>query len=332
MSDRLPLKDLPSIYPLLPRVPSVPVSFRTTRTSKHDRRDLDLAERLISHGPASVVLTDLLKNELKHELDKRKAARVSRRSAQKYAKDHAREPPAGDAGVPKPRRKTGRPRKYSFSSDEMEGDDERGVETDAASVRRAKKHKHLDDDKRQAALQVPEVEIPPIDLPEDFPSGDLLTALHTRTATLFTSTYHLLPPLSTFNPVHSPEVIAHFDALEAELNQQEEELGKQATAEQWNALKKGRLNAAWPGARRGAWVDGERAFDASALIALGMLSQLLAEDVVQRPSEDTPPEPTGCPGQFAEDEDANEDIEHLDVPYPPIAGPSGQFGDMSEDE
>ncbi|GAA5916387.1 hypothetical protein JCM5296_006196 [Sporobolomyces johnsonii] len=327
MTAKVPLKDLPSIYPLLPKVPSIPVSFKSTRTSKHDRRDLDLAERLISHGPASVVLTDLLKDELKHQLDKRKAARVSRRSAQKYANAQARDHADDGAGVQRPRKKTGRPRKYTFSSDEMEGDDERGVETEAASVKRAKKHKHLDDDMRNAARQVPDVEIPPVDLPEDFPSGDLLAALHTHTATLFTSTYHLLPPLSTSNPVHSPELIAHFDALEAELNQQEEELGKQATPAQWKALKKERLNAAWPGARRRAWVDGERAFDASALVALGMLSQLLAEDSVHRPSQDASPQPAGPPAQFAEAED--QDVELHDVPSSPIAGPSDN---LSEDE
>lgn len=108
---------------------------------------------------------------------------------------------------------------------------------------------------------------------------DLLTAVHLHTSRHLSNSFNLLPALSDSTPRMPEEVIAHFDAINAQhaLEEQAAVRNKptRVTLEQirsqWvvNRTNKGKsVSQVRLVGRKNCWKNADRAFDASALVAL----------------------------------------------------------------
>jgi len=99
----------------------------------------------------------------------------------------------------------------------------------------------------------------------------LLASLHSHSSALFTSTLSLLPPLTSTTPLLPPHLLTHFAQLQESLHAEEEALlGSLKRKGQMNEVKRGRIGRLGGGSRKGAWANAERAFESSALVAMGM--------------------------------------------------------------
>lgn len=98
---------------------------------------------------------------------------------------------------------------------------------------------------------------------------DLFTALHDRATQLYSARHNLLPPLTPSEPFLAESDQAHFDGVHARLNAEEERAIRQGSKAIARAWKRTRIQKANAGERRGVWTDASRAFEGSALVALG---------------------------------------------------------------
>lgn len=104
------------------------------------------------------------------------------------------------------------------------------------------------------------------------PPQDLLHSIHAHTSSLFASKHLILPRLTKDDPFLPPDVVAHLATIHTELVAKEDAaLANPATTRaEWDAVRERRGDMSRKeGPWKGVWTDGERAFDASALVAVG---------------------------------------------------------------
>ncbi|GAA5936964.1 uncharacterized protein JCM15063_000111 [Sporobolomyces koalae] len=119
-------------------------------------------------------------------------------------------------------------------------------------------------------------------LPQGYPSGSLLSSLHLYAAEHYAAHHALVPALTTTTPLLPPQLLSHFNSVTQSLNAHEERLLKQPNLppDDVKLVKQTRTRI---GARKHAWTNVERAFEPSALVAIGMLTDLLVQDAAQQP-------------------------------------------------
>ncbi|GAA5851040.1 hypothetical protein JCM8547_009161 [Rhodosporidiobolus lusitaniae] len=128
------------------------------------------------------------------------------------------------------------------------------------------------------SLKIPGIKVERAELPQGFPSSDLFHSLHAHASSLMISQHALLPPLTLSSPKLPRHVKRHFSALRKSINEAELNVAKYGSLREVKEFGKTRLPGKMKGGRRAVWADADKAFESSALIAMGMLSQLLAED------------------------------------------------------
>ncbi|GAA5896912.1 hypothetical protein JCM6882_007306 [Rhodosporidiobolus microsporus] len=329
MGRRRPSKTnaLPSLYTSTAlHLPPTASHFDPKLAPLPARQGLHHLVSLAEHGGAGVFLREVLEESYAREVGRRKVAAAKREADEDEDEDERELREKGF--VHKKRARRGRvTRSMSAAGSDaeaeadpttgLEGDDEEGSETAAGGDegegkskrrRRSRKEGMRRNERVREGLKIPEVEVEEVELPEDFPSDDLLNSLHAHTASLFRSTHSLLPPLTRSTPFLPPPIRAHFDALSAQHDAAEEKAGLEGTATNFAAWKKTRAGRSGMGGRKGVWRDAQGAFEGSALVAMGMLAKLLAEDAVQQAAS-----AAASPAQQA--------AEELPAP-PPLAEPS----------
>ncbi|GAA6064157.1 hypothetical protein JCM10212_004738 [Sporobolomyces blumeae] len=300
-----------SLYTLLPSIETLPLAYDPRFPSLDDQHRLDLSARLVQLGPARYALDDVLDDralkDRQHLTYRHQWTRVKENRGEVDPDD----PPS------RPRRR-GRPpsarsstrKRLRFETDVERDDraatttgeqaadeDETGDTTTAttsASRRRRRpprprKHRReiatTDNGDRRArddVLEWPRTHAVEVDVPQGFPPGPLLASVHDHASHLFVRTRNLLPPLTSSRPCLAPDLVQHFRQVEQVLNDEEEQvtLRDRIKVKELDEVKRTRVMTRGAGERKGAWTDAERAFESSALVAVGMLAQLLVEDAV----------------------------------------------------
>ncbi|KAL8291776.1 hypothetical protein RQP46_002034 [Phenoliferia psychrophenolica] len=160
-----------------------------------------------------------------------------------------------------------------------------GKETALSDVQRGKRRR-IEEGWKESTEEV--VEVPQVERPQGFPSNDLLSSLHSHAAHHFASHHLLLPPLTPSSPLLPPSSLAHLEALKAILDAQDEEAarryGEYGGVKRWNDTKSNWYRVKDRGDRKRAWRDVERKLEPSALVALGILAELLTSDTLHDPS------------------------------------------------
>ncbi|GAA6000772.1 hypothetical protein JCM10207_004653 [Rhodosporidiobolus poonsookiae] len=286
----------PSIhsYPFLP-----PVSSHFDPQSSHlaERDNLRQLAALTERGGAAVFLEHVLKDSLR---DRRRQHLDGAKSDSDSDERELR-----DKGFVHRRKRT-RSVTFDGATTGLEGDDEAGSESDdgeegrIATAREKRARARRRSKRRREEVKLPEVEVDEVPVPPDFPADTLFSAIHTHTSTLFSSRHNLLPPLTPAQPFLSPELKAHFDAEEARINDEEEAAAKAGEQAKFMAYKRTRVGKAGGGGRYAAWTDAGKAFEGTALVALGLLSKLLVEDAA-RPATPARHSPTASSAPAAPD-------------------------------
>ncbi|GAA6030140.1 hypothetical protein JCM8097_009281 [Rhodosporidiobolus ruineniae] len=290
---------LPSLYTSLPTPPSISSHFDPVRPSAPERDSLLRLSQLATRGASALFLDTLLEDEQAQHVKRRRAVQSGRRrrgetepedeeddnddedEAGGTSDDEARE--IREKGFVHKRRRTRSASMERGGTTGLEGDDDTATETDGgsrATARGKRQKKRVTTKQLKEEVQLPEVEIQQAALPEGFPSSELLTAIQTHTASLMSSRHSLLPALTPSAPFLPSPLQAHFTALSASIDAREAAAAREGRKDEYMALKQSRIRKIGAGARWGAWTDAERAFEGSALVAMGMLTQLLVQDVV----------------------------------------------------
>ncbi|KAM0751656.1 hypothetical protein T439DRAFT_324850 [Meredithblackwellia eburnea MCA 4105] len=118
------------------------------------------------------------------------------------------------------------------------------------------------------------VAVPDIEVPDDFPSSDLLAAIQSHAANRFASQGLLHPPLTRADPDQSLFMKTKVHLLKKELDDQDDSIANDKTWGHTAKYKRARrqwLKKSWQGVRKKAWKNMERQFEPSALVALGVL-------------------------------------------------------------
>ncbi|GJN87895.1 hypothetical protein Rhopal_000850-T1 [Rhodotorula paludigena] len=284
--------ELPSIYAALAPPSLPPVDLQADIVSAPERKATHRLARTIEHGAAGGFLQDVLEQSRNLAVKQRQnevafRARSGRDSGEEDDDDEERELHA-KGFVHKKRKRSA----SVASAASFEGDDERGSETETALSTSAKRKKTVLRIKRiRQEFVTPEVDLPEVSLPSNFPSHHLIDAIHSHATDILASKHHLVPALTPAAPILPAPAIAHFESLAELANEQELRVAREGTRKQWLAWKKTRIGRAGAGTRKAIWADAHRAFEGTALVALGMLSQLLVEDAAAAQSAQLPPLP-----------------------------------------
>ncbi|GAA5932135.1 hypothetical protein JCM3775_004248 [Rhodotorula graminis] len=283
-----PLPDVPSLFAHIRQPDPPPVDLAQPAPLAHERAAVRSLASTVQRGPASTFLHDVVLTRshtlaVKHRkaLDsKKKRTRSSNTSDDDDDDDLV----LADKGFVHKRRTR------STDTD----DDAPTTATATSGDRRAASRKTaaLRTRRIKGQLVKPEVHLDDVDLPPGFPSHDLLTSLHSHASHLLTSTHNLVPPPSASTSRLPPAAQAHFDALEQRAQAQEARLARWGTDAELKAVKATRIRRKGAGTRRALWADADRAFEGPALVALGMLAELLVQDAAAAPGElPLPPPP-----------------------------------------
>ncbi|BGP13282.1 hypothetical protein JCM10213_004948 [Rhodosporidiobolus nylandii] len=311
--DRHKYRPLPSLYASLPAPPPISSHFDPKPASAAERSALNDLSDLVTRGGAGQFLHSVLKDAHRREVRRRSYSAASEVDTDAEEREQDERELRVKGFVHKKRRKRGSDTDGATTG--LEGDDERGSETDGGKKRKrgaAWRSAREDAKRRREMLKIPEVQVDEADLPSNFPSSGLLHSVHSHIASLMTSHHSLLPPLTPSSPNLPPDLRAHFDALADHHNAEEERLARTGSSKQWAAMKRTRIGKLGGGVRHGAWTDAGKAFEGSALLAMGMLAQLLVEDAVRGP-----PPPPAVP-----DEPPLAAVRSDELPVLPVAGSS----------
>ncbi|GAA5831293.1 hypothetical protein JCM11251_007823 [Rhodosporidiobolus azoricus] len=297
------LAPLPSLYTSNAlTVPPISSHFDPKAPSLAARQDLQQLVSLTERGGAGTFLHSVLQESYAREVKRRKVA-LRKQDLEGPEEDEDERQLREKGFVHKKRRRT---RSTSAAAAAaglevdrepttgLEGDDEEGSETAAGEGsgpeegagnkrrRRSRKEGIKLMGKIREGLKIPDIAVAEVQLPPDFPSDDLLNSLHSQTSSLLRASHNLLPHLTRSFPLLPDEVCAHFDSLSARYNAEEERAGLEGTARSFGMWKKTRVQRSGVGMRKGVFTDAAGAFEGSALVAMGLLAKLLAEDVVQQ--------------------------------------------------
>ncbi|KAK4056329.1 hypothetical protein OIO90_002773 [Microbotryomycetes sp. JL221] len=277
-----------SVYTMMPRqaVDLRPTTSRKRQRSSAKSTSVDALERIMTRGPAMSVLDEVRLREAKRlsrttneiDDDENDDATVDRSLDQAHQTDDEDED-ARDAG------------------DEIS--DRRIVASSGNKKRRQKSGEKIHGKrKRRSATsgqdEIPRIERPTKSIPEHFPSADLLWSILTDTSDSLSSSFNILPTLTADIPSLPPDAIAHFEDVIASQAQQElDQLTANPTTYQLRKIERRRISrqsnvAKGDKMRRGhknSWRNCEKQFEASALVAIGMLLELVAKDIASDSNE-----------------------------------------------
>ncbi|SGY66905.1 BQ5605_C004g02719 [Microbotryum silenes-dioicae] len=285
---------IPSIYELLPSLPQLAPATQTL-SSKHQRstemRKLEHLARVFDIGPAADALTRHLEAEAKrlHQIHS-----VVRKSAPKYACTRS-----GTSGENETDQ-DGLSR--NDETEARDGGDEQsdtaapsgGVGSPEKARKRAKPQSRTWSKRRRLAIpNVPKVDdvnvrVPPDKVTASFGLQSLLSSLHSHVSRRLAASYNIVLPLTIDEPFQSPSVLQHFEELHADEFASEERCFEMASERQWKKFKKAlRANPLSTSQKvvgwKKEWRNADRAFEDSALVAMGILLKLHARDLCQNP-------------------------------------------------
>ncbi|TNY24014.1 hypothetical protein DMC30DRAFT_239969 [Rhodotorula diobovata] len=277
-------RDVPSLYTHLdpPDLPAVDLAHPTPLARQRD--SLHSLAHTAQLGTAATFLQDTVLQQ-SHALAVKHRKNLERR---KRSRSHSHHDDDDDDDLVLRERGFVHKRRTQNASEAVDQDDETGTpaggrpgparaSAQERGVRRAKRIRQQ--------LVKPDVHLEDVQLPPDFPSHDLLVSLHSHASHHLSTTHHLVPPLSPSSPSLPPSALAHFDDLAQRATEQEERLAARGTVAQWKAVRATRIRKAGAGRRRGLWADAERGFEGTALVAMGMLAELLVRDAATSPGD-----------------------------------------------
>ncbi|GAA5984396.1 hypothetical protein JCM11641_000123 [Rhodosporidiobolus odoratus] len=321
-SDRHKYRPLPSLYTSRPLAPSVTSHFDAKTASAAEQDNVNRLAQLAQRGGAAVFLRSVLEDVHRRELRKRRYRLATSGVDTEVGEDEDSDERELRAKGFVHKRRRRKQKKGSESGEEattgLDGDDEEGSETEGGKKRKRKSGKRARASSRKMCqmLKIPEIAAAEKELRSSFPSDDLLHSIHSHTSRFLESQYSLVPPLTPSSPSLPEDLRQHFDGRAAVQVAEEERIAREGTSTQFAAMKRMRVHKRGGGLWHGVWTDAGRAFEGNALVALGMLSQLLVEDAAR--SAETPattpeqPIPAGTSPQPEDD----------DLPELPQAGPS----------
>ncbi|BGP37151.1 hypothetical protein JCM10450v2_001057 [Rhodotorula kratochvilovae] len=279
------MQDLPSLYAHLQQPDAPPVNLAQAKPLAAHRDALKALARTVERGVAGSFLKTVLDESYAQTVTKRKY--YARQKAQKAAKEGADDEAAQqDEAAELAEKGFVQKKRARDTSEAAETSGQAGAvltkaqEMELARQRGVRRAKRI----REELVQ-PDVELEEAELPEDFPSHDLLTSIHSHATTLLASKHHLVPRLMRSSPLLPPRAVAHFDSLARRVQEQEKYIERKGTKAQLRALKTTRIRGEGAGRRRWLWADADRAFEGTALVALGMLAQLLVQDAAALPGD-----------------------------------------------
>ncbi|KWU45645.1 hypothetical protein RHOSPDRAFT_32567 [Rhodotorula sp. JG-1b] len=309
--------ELPSLFAAVQQPLAHPrIDLHARQLSSADRKQHDHLVQVAERGPAAHFLHSVLDQSYRQTIHSWSRSRT-RTHTDGDDDDDDDDLELRERGyVHKPRRSKRRSRRSHSVAASAEGDDEGDgddggqdgdeTELEATTHTRSRRDKVQRTRRRvkklKQSLRIPEIDLERPDLPPDFPPSGLFTALHARTSHLYEARHNLLAPLTlaptptTTSSATLPEPVrAHFDALRTRLNAEEERAVRGGTRDVVTAWKRTRIQKANAGERRAVWTDVSRAYEGSALVALGLLTQLLVKDAVSTEADLLPdlPPPTG---------------------------------------
>ncbi|BGO89085.1 hypothetical protein NBRC10512_003830 [Rhodotorula toruloides] len=292
-------KELPSLYTASRPLEAPPVDLQARRISASDHALISRTADTFQRGAAGTFLQDVLEASYKEAIKERRGAVVV-----EAAEDDEEERELREKGFVQKRKKRARSSSVGSMAD-VEETEEGGSDTEAAATLREKRMRGRRRTKRiKEALKVPEVSLEEPELSEGFPSTDLLSSIQNHATQLFETRHNLLPPLTLTNPLLPEPLVEHFDNLIAQMNDEEERVAREGKGDVWLAWKQSRISKAGAGTRKAVWTDVSRAFEGTALVALGMLTQLLVKDVVAQEAQQLPELP---PDMMEQDGAAGDD-------------------------
>ncbi|BGP29568.1 hypothetical protein JCM10296v2_001307 [Rhodotorula toruloides] len=276
-------KELPSLYTALRPLEAPPVDLQARRISASDHALISRTADTFQRGAAGKFLQDVLEVSYKEAIKERKGKAVV-----EAGEDDEEQRELREKGFVQKRKKRARSSSVGSMADVEEMEDG-GSDTEAAATVREKRMRGRRRTKRiKEALKVPEVLLADPQLPEGFPSTDLLSSIQTHATRLFETRHNLLPPLTLTSPLLPRPIVEHFDHVIAQMNEEEERVAREGKGDVWLAWKQSRITKAGAGTRKAVWTDVNRAFEGPTLVALGMLTQLLVEDVVAQEGQQLP--------------------------------------------
>ncbi|GAA6048106.1 hypothetical protein JCM3770_000194 [Rhodotorula araucariae] len=270
-----PVQDLPSIYTHLRQPDAPPVDLAQAKPLVAERAALRTLARTVERGAAGSFLKAVLDESYAQAVAKRKryartkAAKDGAKEAQALQDEAAELAEKGFVHKKRPRTATEGPGQASDAA----AAETRARELALARERGIRRAKRI----REELVQ-PDIELEEAPLPADFPSHDLLTSIYSHATSLFAAKHHLVPRLTPSAPTLPRAALAHFDALVQRVAEQEQRVARTGTVAQLRAIKATRIRGWGAGRRRALWADADRAFEGTALVALGMLTQLLVQD------------------------------------------------------
>ncbi|KAJ8296340.1 hypothetical protein OF846_000728 [Rhodotorula toruloides] len=292
-------KELPSLYTASRPLEAPPVDLQARRISASDHALISRTADTFQRGAAGTFLQDVLEASYKEAIKERRGAVVV-----EAAEDDEEERELREKGFVQKRKKRARSSSVGSMAD-VEETEEGGSDTEAAATLREKRMRGRRRTKRiKEGLKVPEVSLEEPELSEGFPSTDLLSSIQNHATQLFETRHNLLPPLTLTNPLLPEPLVEHFDNLIAQMNDEEERVAREGKGDVWLAWKQSRISKAGAGTRKAVWTDVSRAFEGTALVALGMLTQLLVKDVVAQEAQQLPELP---PDMMEQDGAAGDD-------------------------
>ncbi|GAA5846609.1 hypothetical protein JCM9279_006760 [Rhodotorula babjevae] len=298
-----PLPDVPSLYTHIRQPDPPPVDLAQPAPLAHERAAVRTLASTVQRGAASAFLHDVVLSQ-SHALavKQRKALDSKKRSRTAHTSDADNDDDDDDLVLAEQGFVHKKRTRRSRAAQDANTDDDEGTTpaaTTSAERRTAsRKTAALRSRRIKGQLVKPEVQLDDDVLPPGFPSHDLLTSLHSHASHLLTSTHNLVPPPSS-SPRSGlpPAAQAHFAALEQRALAQEARLARWGTDAELKAVKATRIRRKGAGTRRALWANADRAFEGTALVALGMLAELLVQDAAASPGDLPlpPPPPAAAP-------------------------------------
>ncbi|SCV72676.1 BQ2448_4213 [Microbotryum intermedium] len=328
---------IPSIYELFPSLPQLAPTMKTL-SSKHQRsnetRKLEQLARVLEIGPAADSLTRHLEAEAKrlHLVHSNARNRSPTNARRRHGASKATE--TDEYGMSR-----------NDETEARDGGDEHsdtaptgaGKSPDKARKRSKPGSRSWSRRRRLAIPIVPELDDVEVEIPSDFPSGSLLSNLHSHVSRQLAASCNTVLPLTVDEPIQPPSVLHHFEQLHAEEFGDEERCFDIASTRQWKNFKKtmradplstSQKVIGW----KKEWRNADRAFEDSALAAMGqfmisrwcacfrLLLKLHARDLCQNPERIVVATQTALSAAAAAamTGDAPREPDDLDVPLPPL--------------
>ncbi|GAA5902546.1 hypothetical protein JCM8208_006919 [Rhodotorula glutinis] len=290
-----PLPDVPSLFAHI-RQPDPPaVDLAQPAPLAHDRAAVRTLASTVQRGAASAFLHDVVLTESHALAVKHRKAHDSKKRARSSHTSDADNDDDDDDLVLAEQGFVHKRRTRSRATQDADTDDEPSATATATSGERraaSRKTAALRSKRIKGQLVKPDVQLDDVDLPPGFPSHDLLTSLHSHASHLLASTHNLVPSPTSSSSRLPRAARAHFDALEQRAQAQEARLARWGIDAELKAVKATRIRRKGAGTRRALWADADRAFEGTALVALGMLTELLVQDAAAAPGDlPLPPPP-----------------------------------------